>query len=77
MLRGLADAGATVVVSTHDVEFAAAATDRVLVMADGDIVADGPTRDICTSSPVFSPQVAKVFAPVPVITASEIVRVRP
>ena len=37
------------------VEFAAAATSRTIVMADGDVVADGPTREVCTSSPVFAP----------------------
>ena len=67
----LAAAGQTVIISTHDVEFAAAATDRLVVMADGEIIADGPTRQVATSSPSFAPQVAKVFAPVPVLTAAE------
>jgi len=72
ILRGLAADGRTVLVSTHDVEFAAGATDRLVVMADGDVIADGPTREVATSSPTFAPQVAKVFAPVPVLTASEV-----
>ena len=67
----LVAAGQTVIISTHDVEFAAAATDRLVVMADGEIIADGPTRQVATSSPSFAPQVAKVFAPVPVLTAAE------
>ena len=69
--RSLADAGAAVVVSTHDVEFAVAASDRTVVMADGEVVADGTTREVCTASPAYAPQVAKVFAPVPVLTAAE------
>ncbi len=72
ILRGLAAEGRTVLVSTHDVEFAAGATDRLVVMADGDVIADGPTREVATSSPTFAPQLAKVFAPVPVLTAAEV-----
>ncbi len=74
ILRGLAAEGRTILVSTHDVEFAASATDRLVVMADGDVIADGPTREVATSSPTFAPQVAKVFAPVPVLTAAEVGR---
>lgn len=77
ILRDLARAGHTVVVSTHDVEFAASSTDRLVVLADGEVVADGPTREIATSSPAFAPQVAKVFAPAPVLTPDEVVRGTP
>ena len=73
----LAAEGRAVVVSTHDVEFAAAATHRTIVMADGDVIADGPTRQVCTSSPTFAPQTAKVFAPVPVLVPAEIEVVAP
>ncbi|WP_141762105.1 ATP-binding cassette domain-containing protein, partial [Kytococcus sp. HMSC28H12] len=72
MLRRLADDGAAVVVATHDVEFAAAATDRMVLVADGDLVADGPTARVATSSPTFAPQVSKVFAPHPVLTVDAV-----
>ena len=49
--------------STHDVEFVADAADRVVVLADGEVVADGPTADVVVVSPAFAPQVAKVLAP--------------
>ena len=62
-LRRLAADGATVVVSTHDVEFAAHVADRVAVMAEGRIVADGRATDVLCDSPAFAPQVAKVVAP--------------
>ena len=62
-LRRLAGDGALVVVSTHDVEFAAHVADRVAVMAEGRIVADGPATDVLCDSPAFAPQVAKVVAP--------------
>ena len=53
--------GAAVIVATHDVEFAAEVSETVMVMADGDLVAAGPTREVVTASPVFAPQVAKIL----------------
>ena len=44
ILRELAADGHAVVVSTHDVEFVAATAHRVVVMAEGEIVADGADR---------------------------------
>ncbi|GAX58820.1 hypothetical protein AQJ27_49130 [Streptomyces olivochromogenes] len=55
----LAAQGRTVVISTHEVEFAARAADRVVVMAEGDVVTDGPTSEVTVASPVFVPQTAK------------------
>ena len=49
--------------STHDVEFVADVADRVVVLADGEMVADGPTAEVVVSSPAFAPQVAKILAP--------------
>ncbi|MFI6349204.1 ABC transporter ATP-binding protein [Streptomyces sp. NPDC050560] len=74
---GLAAEGRAVVVSTHDVEFAARAADRVVVMAEGDIVAEGPTADVIVASPVFAPQTAKILAPLPFLTADQLTRVLP
>jgi energy-coupling factor transport system ATP-binding protein len=68
----LASEGRAIVVSTHDVEFAAAAVDRVVVMADGDIVADGPTADVVGASPAFAPQVAKILAPLAYLTMDQV-----
>ncbi|MEV0679185.1 ATP-binding cassette domain-containing protein [Actinosynnema sp. NPDC050436] len=62
-LRALADDGHAVVLATHDVEFVAEYATRVVVLADGEVVADGPTREVVTASPTFSPQVAKVLGP--------------
>ncbi len=76
-LRGIIDSlaveGRCVLVSTHDVEFAAAIADRVVVLAEGDVVADGATREVLTSSPAFAPQTAKVFRPLPVLVPREVV----
>ncbi len=68
----LAAEGHSVVVATHDVEFVAAAADRVVVMAEGDVVADGPTADVVVASPAFAPQVAKILAPLEYLTIEQV-----
>jgi energy-coupling factor transport system ATP-binding protein len=72
VLDHLAANGRSVVVSTHDVEFAAMAADRVVVMAEGDIVADGSVADIMVASPSFAPQVAKILAPLEYLTIDQV-----
>jgi energy-coupling factor transport system ATP-binding protein len=72
VVHDLAGQGHSVVVSTHDVEFVAAAADRVVVLADGDIVADGPTADVVVASPAFAPQVAKILAPLDYLTVEQV-----
>jgi len=64
-----------VVLATHDVELVAELATRVMFIADGDIVADGPTIDVLLSSPAFAPQVAKIMAPQPWLTVSDVVTV--
>jgi energy-coupling factor transport system ATP-binding protein len=61
-----------VVVATHDVEFATRACDRVVVMAEGEIVTDGPAAAVLTASPTFAPQVAKILAPLPYLTEAQV-----
>jgi energy-coupling factor transport system ATP-binding protein len=68
----LAAAGHAVVISSHDVEFVAAVCDRVVVMAVGEVIADGPTAEIVVSSPAFAPQVAKILAPLPYLTVKQV-----
>jgi energy-coupling factor transporter ATP-binding protein EcfA2 len=68
----LAAEGCAIVIATHDVEFVATACHRVVVMAEGDVVADGPTSEIVRSSPAFAPQVAKILAPLPYLTVAEV-----
>ena len=72
----LATAGKAVVVSTHDVEFVAAVADRVVVMADGDVVADGTAGDVLAASPAFAPQVAKILAPLTWLTVRQVAELR-
>ncbi|MFT7872167.1 MULTISPECIES: ABC transporter ATP-binding protein [Amycolatopsis] len=71
-LRELASQGHAVVLATHDVEFVATVADRVVVLADGEVVADGPTKQVVVASPAFAPQVAKILAPERWLTVDEV-----
>jgi energy-coupling factor transporter ATP-binding protein EcfA2 len=71
-LRELAEQGHGIVLATHDVELAAEVSGRTVVLADGDVVADGPSREVVTASPIFAPQVAKVLAPLPYLTVHDV-----
>jgi energy-coupling factor transport system ATP-binding protein len=72
ILRELAAEGRAVVLATHDVELAAAVATRTLVVADGEVVVDGPTSDVVVGSPAFAPQVAKIVAPHPWLTVEQV-----
>ncbi|MFD4582950.1 ABC transporter ATP-binding protein [Streptomyces sp. NPDC058434] len=72
VLRGLTAEGHGIVLATHDVELAAEIADRVVILAGGEVVADGPTADVVVSSPAFAPQVAKILAPQPWLTVAQV-----
>ncbi|MER7842964.1 ATP-binding cassette domain-containing protein [Kitasatospora sp. NPDC096077] len=72
ILRTLAAEGHAVLLATHDVELAAELAHRTLILAEGEIVADGPTAEVVVSSPAFAPQVAKVLAPGPWLTVRQV-----
>jgi energy-coupling factor transporter ATP-binding protein EcfA2 len=72
LLSERAAAGVSVLLSSHDVEFAARVADRVIVLADGRIVADGPAIDVLTASPGFAPQVARILNPVRMLTVDAV-----
>ncbi|HEY8662193.1 MAG TPA: AAA family ATPase, partial [Propionibacteriaceae bacterium] len=76
ILRALAEAGCTVVVATHDAEFVAATCDEVVVMADGELVDSGPSREIITGSAMLATQCARVYAPVEMLTVAEVLAAR-
>lgn len=68
--------GGTVMFATHDVELAAAAASRVVMLAGGDVVADGAPEDVLGDSRVFAPQMTRVFGsgwltPAQVVAAAE------
>ncbi|WP_339129100.1 ATP-binding cassette domain-containing protein [Streptomyces sp. f51] len=72
VLRQLAAEGHAIVLATHDVELAAELADRVVILADGEVVADGPTAEVVVASPSFAPQVAKILAPEPWLTVAQV-----
>jgi energy-coupling factor transport system ATP-binding protein len=72
VLRALAAEGHTIVLATHDVELAAELAHRVVILADGEIVADGPTAEVVVASPSFAPQVTKILAPERWLTVAQI-----
>ena len=61
VLTALALEGRTVLVATHDVEFVAQVADRVVVLAEGEVVSEGPTARVVAESPAFAPQVHKIL----------------
>ena len=64
--------GGAVLLASHDVEFVAGCADRVLILADGEIVADGTAREVLVASPIFAPQVAKVLFPLELLTVEAV-----
>jgi iron complex transport system ATP-binding protein len=49
VLRNLADEGATIVAALHDLNLAAAHTDRLLLLEGGKAAAFGPPREVLTA----------------------------
>jgi energy-coupling factor transport system ATP-binding protein len=54
-------AGMGLLLVTHDVELAARVADRVIVLSQGEVIAEGPARTVLPASPFFAPQVARLF----------------
>lgn len=71
MVREWKAGGAAIVLVTHDVELAAALADRVVLMSQGEIIADGPPAQVLASSPYFAPQVARLFPGTGWLTADD------
>ncbi len=51
---------AAVLVATHDPEFVAAFADRVVLLADGAVIADGPTHAILAGGTYFATETARI-----------------
>ncbi|MFC7935490.1 ABC transporter ATP-binding protein [Streptomyces sp. NPDC057387] len=72
ILRDLAAEGHAIVLATHDVELAAELAHRVVLLAEGEVIADGPAADVVVASPSYAPQVAKVLAPRQWLTVAQV-----
>ncbi|HYO25214.1 MAG TPA: energy-coupling factor transporter ATPase [Lacipirellulaceae bacterium] len=64
--------GATILVVTHDVELVAQHADRTVLLADGEIAVDGPTREVLTGALAFAPQVTKLFGRPDLLTVADV-----
>jgi energy-coupling factor transporter ATP-binding protein EcfA2 len=60
LLREWQAEGVGVLLVTHDVELVAQAADRVVVLSQGEVVANGPPAEVLPASPFLAPQVAQV-----------------
>ena len=61
ILLDLRRQGRAVLLATHDVELVARSADRVVLLGEGAVVVDGPTRQVMTGSLVFASQVNKLY----------------
>jgi energy-coupling factor transport system ATP-binding protein len=71
LIGELADRGAGLLVATHDVEFAAAFAERVVLLGDGVVIADGPAAEILSGGWYFATEVARVLDLPGVITPEQ------
>jgi len=62
-LREYAGRGNVVILVTHDVETAAEYADRVILLAGGEIIADGDSHDVLSRELLFSPQINRLIRP--------------
>ncbi len=61
LVRLLNGSDAAVIVATHDPEFAAAFADRVVLLADGRVIADGTAAEVLAGGTYFATEVARIL----------------
>jgi energy-coupling factor transport system ATP-binding protein len=71
LIEELAGRGAGLLVATHDVEFAALFAERVVLLGDGVVIADGPTAEVLSGGWYFATEVARVLDLPGVITPEQ------
>jgi energy-coupling factor transport system ATP-binding protein len=71
LIGDLAERGAGLLVATHDVEFAAAFAERVVLLGDGVVIADGPAPEVLSGGWYFATEVARVLDLPGVITPEQ------
>jgi energy-coupling factor transporter ATP-binding protein EcfA2 len=71
LITDLAGRGAGLLVATHDVEFAAAFAERVVLLGDGVVIADGPAPEVLSGGWYFATEVARVLDLPGVITPEQ------
>jgi len=71
-LRAQTARGHTVIMATHDVELAAECAGRVVILSEGQVVVDGPARQVMSQSMTFSSQVNKLFDDPNLLTVADV-----
>jgi energy-coupling factor transport system ATP-binding protein len=71
LIDDLATRGAAVLVATHDVEFAATFAERVVLLGDGIVIADGPAAEILSGGWYFATEVSRVLDLPEVVTPEQ------
>jgi energy-coupling factor transport system ATP-binding protein len=71
LIGDLAERGAGLLVATHDVEFAAAFAERIVLLGEGVVIADGPAAEILSGGWYFATEVARVLDLPGVITPQQ------
>jgi energy-coupling factor transport system ATP-binding protein len=64
--------GTAIIMVTHDVELVAPCADRVALMAEGQVVIDGPVRQVLSESIIFSSQINKLFSTPALLTVEDV-----
>ena len=78
-LSELARKGSAVLVATHDVEFAATFAERVVLMGEGEVIADGAAEEILSGGWYFATEVARALGaggPITPERGAELLRAR-
>ena len=71
LLRGWRAQGMAILLVTHDVELAAEAADRVILMENGQVSANGSPQEVLAASERFEPQMARVFPGEGILTVKQ------
>jgi energy-coupling factor transport system ATP-binding protein len=61
LVRLLAELPTATIVATHDPEFAAAFAERVVLLADGRVIADGTTGEVLAGGTYFATETARIL----------------
>jgi len=72
ILRQWREDGLAILLVTHDVELAAQLANRIILMSQGEIIADGAPHTVLANSPQFAPQVARLFPETGWLTVEEV-----
>lgn len=73
LLHTWRDEGMAILMVTHDVELAVQAADRIIILENGMVTADGAPVEVFKHAPIFASQVAKIFPDRGWLTVNDVV----